>query len=113
MWWAMGCIIAAPVDMLMQTSQHRTPRMVPWKFGPHAHQQRAIIDCPCKVLEMVSIIHIQQGQDVRHASLLHPMPSLDAPLHGEAENLIGHYDLFMGPPLLFDLVVDVKNVHPM
>ena len=107
MWRAMGHIIADPVDMLMQASQHCTQRTVPWKFRPHTHQC-AIVDCPREALGMASVIHVQQGQGIRHASLLHPMPSLGAPLHGEAENLICQYDLFVGPLLLFDLVVDVK-----
>ena len=76
MWRAMGCIIAAPVDMLLQASQHRTPRAVSWKFGSPAHQQCTIIDCPCEVLEMADVIPIQQGQGIGHASLLHPVPSL-------------------------------------
>ena len=60
MWWAMGCIIVAPVNMPVQASQHCTPRVVSWKFRLPAHQQRAIVDCPCELLEMVSVIHVQQ-----------------------------------------------------
>ena len=84
MWWAMGHIIAAPVDMLVQASQHCSPRAVSWKFRPPAHQQRAIVDCPHEVLKMVSIVHVQQGQGIRHAGLLHPVLSLGALLCGEA-----------------------------
>ena len=105
----MGCIIAAPVDMIMQPSQHHTPRMVSWKFRPCTHQQCAIVDCPHEVLEMMGIIHIQQGQGIRHTGLLKPMPLLSAPVCGGAEDLIYNYDLFVGPPLLLDLVIDVKQ----
>ena len=110
MWWAMGHIIAALVDMLMQASQHCTPRTVSWKFGPCAHQQCTIIDCPHEALEMMSVIHVQQGQGVRHAGLLKPVPLLGAPVRGEAEDLIGNYDIYIGPPLLLDLVIDVKKI---
>ena len=109
MWWAMGHIIAAPVDMLMQPGQHCTPRMVSWKFGMHAHQQCAIVDCPCEAIEMTSIIHIQQGQGIGHTGLLEPVLLIGAPVCGEAEYLICDYDLFVGPPLLLDLVIDVKQ----
>ena len=105
----MSCIITAPVDMLMQAGQHRTPRTVSWKFRLCAHQQCTIIDCPREVLEMMSIIHIQQGQGVGHAGLLKPMLSLSALVRGEAEYLVGDYDLFISPPLLLDLVIDVKQ----
>ena len=77
---AMGHIIAAPVDMFIQASPHCKPRVVSWKFGSPAHQQCAIIDCPREALEMADIIHIQQGQGIEHAGLLHPMPSLSTPL---------------------------------
>ena len=109
----MGHIIAALVDMLMQASQHRAPRTVSWKFRPRAHQQCTIIDCPHKALEIMSIIHIQQGQGVRHAGLLKPVPSLSALVREEAEDLVGDYNLFVSPLLLLDLVIDVKKVHPM
>ena len=41
-----------------------------------------IVDCPCEVLEMASIIHVQQGQGIEHAGLLQPVPLLGALLHG-------------------------------
>ena len=84
MWWAMGHILVAPVDVLVQASQHRTPRAVPWKFGSPTHQQCPIIDCPHEVLEMADVIHIQQGQGIRHASHLHAMLLFGASQHGEA-----------------------------
>ena len=108
-WQAMGHIIVAPVDLLMQAGQHCTPRMVSWKFGLRAHQQCTIIDCPREVLEAMSVIHVQQGQGVGHTGLLEPMPLLSAPVHREAEDLVGDYDLFVSPPLLLDLVIDVKK----
>ena len=109
MWWAMGRIIAAPVDMLMQPSQHCTPRTVSWKFGLQAHQQCAIIDHPHEVLKMMHVIHIQQGQGIGHAGLLEPVPSLSAPVHREAEYLVCNNDLLVNPLLLLDLVIDVKQ----
>ena len=105
----MGCIIVAPVDMLMQPRQQHTPRMVSWKCEPCAHQQCTIVDCPHEVLEMTCVIHVQQGQGIRHAGLLEPMQSLSALVHREAEDLVCDYDLFIGPPLLLDLVIDVKQ----
>ena len=105
----MGCIIVAPVDMLMQPRQQHTPRTVSWKFGPCAHQQCTIVDCPCEVLEMTCVIHVQKGQGIGHAGLLEPMPLLGPPVHREAEDLICDYDLFVRPPLLLDLVIDVKQ----
>ena len=65
--WAMGCILAALVDVPVQAGQHRTPQVVPWKFRSPAPQQCPIIDCPCEVLKMVGVIHIQQGQGIWHA----------------------------------------------
>ena len=109
MWQAMGHIIVAPVDMLMQPSQHRTPRTVSWKFRPWAHQQHTIVDCPHKALKMMSIIHVQQGQGIGHAGLLEPVPSLSAPVCGEAEYLVCNDDLLVSPLLLLDLVIDVKQ----
>ena len=107
-WQAMGCILMAPVDVLVQASQHRTPRMVPWKFRPPAHQQCPITDCPHEVLEMAGVIHIQQGQGIRHAGLLHPMPLLGPSQCREAQDLISHYDLLICAPLLLYLVKHVK-----
>ena len=95
--------------MLMQAGHHCTPRTVSWKFRPRAHQQCAIVDCPHEVLEMMSVIHVQQGQGIRHAGLLEPVPLFSALVRGEAEDLIGDYDLFVGPLLLLDLVIDVKK----
>ena len=83
-WQAIGRILTAPVDMLVQASQHHTPRAVPWKFRLPTHQQCTIIDCPHEALEMMSINHVQQGQGIEHAGLLHPMLSLGALLHREA-----------------------------
>ena len=110
MGWAMGHIITAPVDMLMQPSQHCTPRTISWKFGPQAHQQHAIVDHPCEVLEMMSVIHVQQGQGIGHTSLLKPMPPVSAPVCREAEYLVCNDDLLVGPSLLLDLVIDVKQL---
>ena len=59
---------------------------------------------------MMSIIYIQQGQDVRHASLLNLVPSLSASVCREAGYLICDDDLLVGPPLLLDLVIDVKQL---
>ena len=107
---AMGCILVAPVDVLVQASQHCTPRVVPWKFGSPAHQQCPIIDCLGEALEMMGIIHIQQGQGIGHASLLHPMPLLSASQHREAQDLISHYDLLICAPLLPYLVEDIEKL---
>ena len=107
--WAIGCIITTLVDMLMQAGQRHTLRMVSWKFRLCAHQQHAIIDCPCKALKIPSVIHIQQGQGIGHTSLLEPVPSLSALVHGEAEDHVGDYDLFVSPPLLLDLAIYVKK----
>ena len=109
-WRAMGRILAAPVDVLVQASQHRTPRVVSWKFGSPAYQQCPIIDCPHEVLEMAGIVHVQQGQGIRHASLLHPMPPLSASQCGEARDLIGHYNLLIHAPLLPYLVKDIEKL---
>ena len=84
MQWAMGRVLTAPVGMLVQASQHCTPRAVYWKFGSPTHQQRPIVDCPREALEMVGIVHIQQGQGIGHAGLLHPMLLLGALLCVEA-----------------------------
>ena len=59
---------------------------------------------------MVDIVHVQQGQDIRHASLLHPMPLLSASQHGEAQDLIGHYDLLIRALLLPYLVEDIEKL---
>ena len=107
---AMGCIIVAPVDMLMQPSQHRTPRTISWKFRLRVHQQRAIVDCPREVLKMTSIIHVQQGQGIGHARLLEPVPPVSAPVCREAEYLVCDDDLLVSPPLLLDLGIDVKQL---
>ena len=109
-WRAMGHVVAAPVDMLMQPGQHRTPWTISWKFRSQAHQQRAIVDCPRKALEMTSVIHFQQGQCIRHVSFLKPVPLVSAPVHGEAEYLVCNNDFLISPPLLLDLGVDVEQL---
>ena len=106
---AIGRIITAPVDMFMQPSQHHTPRTVSWKFGLWAHRQCTIIDCPHEVLKMMSIIYVQQGQGIGHAGLLKPVPLLGALVCGEAEYLVCNHNLLISPPLLLDLVIDVKQ----
>ena len=69
-WWAMGHILTAPVDVPVQAGQHRTPRAVSSKLGPLAYLQCPIVDCPWEVLKMAAIIHIQQGQGIWQALLL-------------------------------------------
>ena len=59
---------------------------------------------------MVSIIHIQQGQGIRHALLLGPMLLLGASQHGEAQNFIGYYELLVHALLLLHLVKHVKQL---
>ena len=76
MWRAMSCILAAPVDVLVQASKHLTPRVVPRKFGLPTHQQCPIIDCPHEVLKMADIVHVQQGQGIWHTQ--------SSPLHATA-----------------------------
>ena len=71
-WRAVGCVITAPVNVLVEASQHSTPWAVSWKLGLQAHQQCLIIDCPHEVLKMVGIVHIPQGQGIRHTLLLRP-----------------------------------------
>ena len=80
MWWAMGCIIMAPVDVSLQPSQHCAPRAITQKFGPWAHQQCAIIHCPREALEMLGVLHIKQGQGIRHAGLFDPVSPVGAPV---------------------------------
>ena len=105
---AIGCVLTAPVDVLVQAGQHRTPWAVPWKFRPPSHQQCPIIVCPCKVLEMAGVIHVQQGQGIRHARPLHPMLPLGASQCREAQNLVSHNDLLVHASLPLHLVKHVK-----
>ena len=98
----------APVNVLVEASQHSTPLAVSWKLGLHAHQQCPIIDCPCKAFEMVGIIHIQQGQGIRHTLLLRPMLLLGALQHGEAQNFVGYYELLIHASLPLHLVKHIK-----
>ena len=107
-WRAMGRILTAPVDVLVQASQHCTPWVVPWKFGPPTHQQCPIVDCPHEVLKMVGIVHIQEGQGIWHAHPLHPMLLLSASQCREAQNLLSHNDLLICASLLLHLVEHVK-----
>ena len=107
-WWAMGHILMAPVNVLVQASQHRTPRAFPWKFGPPAHQQCHIIDCPHEVLEMAGVIHIQRGQGIQQTSLLHSMPLLGASQCRETQDLASHYNLLIRTLPLLYLVEHVK-----
>ena len=107
-WCAMGCILTAPVDVPVQAGQHHTPQAVPWKFWPPTHQQCSIIDCPCEVLEMVGIIHIQQGQGIWHTHPLHSMPLLGASQCGESQNLVSYNDLLIHASLLLHWVEYVK-----
>ena len=59
---------------------------------------------------MTGIIHIQQGQGIGHASLLHPMPPLSASQHREAQDLVSHYDLLICALLLPYLVEDIEKL---
>ena len=60
-------------------------------------------------LREMGLCNVQQGQGIGHTSLFKPVPSLGALVCGEAEYLIGDHNLFIGPPLLLDLVIDVKQ----
>ena len=107
-WQAVGCIIAVPVNVLVEAGQPSTPWAVSWKLEPQAHQQCPIIDCPCEVLKMVGVVHIQQGQGIWHALLLRPMLLLSASQCREAQNFVGYYELFVHASLLLHLVKHVK-----
>ena len=48
-------------------------------------------------------IHIEQDQGIRHADLLDPMPSISAPVGGDAEYLVREDDLLVHPPQVFNL----------
>ena len=98
-WWAMGHILMAPVDVPVQAGQHRTPWVASWKFWLPTHQQCPIIDCPHKVLEVAGVIYIQQGQGIWHAHPLCPMLLLSASQCGEAQNLVSDDDLLVHTPL--------------
>ena len=107
-WWAMGHIIMAPVDVPVQASQHCPPWVVSWKLGPLAYLQCPIIDCPCKVLEMAAVIHIQQGQGIWQALLLQPMPPLSTMQCREAQNFIGYNDRLVHASLPLHLVKHIE-----
>ena len=59
---------------------------------------------------MVGVIHVQQGQGIGHAGLLHPMLPLGALQRGEAQDLISHYDLLIHAPLLPYLAKDIEKL---
>ena len=107
-WWAMGHILPAPVDVPVQASQHHTPWAVFWKFWLLTHQQCPIIDCPHEVLKMAGIIHIQQEQGIQHAHPLQSMPPLSASQCREAQNFISYNDLLVHASLPLHLVKYVK-----
>ena len=89
----------------------RTGQPAPYTKGgflPSTHQQCPIIDCPCEVLEMAGVIHIQQGQGIRHARPLHPMLLLSASQCREAQNLISYNNLLIHAPLSLYLVEDIE-----
>ena len=73
-----------------------------------SHHQCAIIDHPHEVLEMMNVIHVKQGQGIRHASLLNPMPSVSAAVGGDTEYLIGEHEFVVHPHGVLNLRVDVK-----
>ena len=106
----MGHILTAPVDVLEQAGQHHTPGAASWKFRPPTYQQCPIVDCPCEVLEMVGVVHIQQGQGIWHAHPLQPMLPLGASQHREAQNLISYHDLFIQAPLPLHLIEDLEKL---
>ena len=57
---------------------------------------------------MMSIIHVQQGQGIRYASLLDPILSVGAVVGRDTEYLIGQHELVICPPGVLDLCVDIK-----
>ena len=105
---ATGHVLAAPVDVLVQASQHHIPQAVSWKLRPLAHQQYPIINHPCEAFEMTGIVHVQQRQDIRYALLLIPMPLLGASQHGEAQNFVGYNELLIHASLPLHLVKYIK-----
>ena len=107
-WRAMGCVLAAPVDVLVQAGQHRTPWAVFWKLELLIHQQCPIIYHPCKMFEMMGIVHVQQRQGIRYALLLVPMLPLSALQCGEAQNFVSYNDLLIHASLLLHLVKYLK-----
>ena len=107
---AMGHILTAPVDVLVQAGQHRTLEVASWKFRPPTYQQCPIIDCPHEVLKMAGVIHIQQGQGIQHAHPLHPMPPLSASQCREAQNLVSYHALFIQALLPLHLIEDIEKL---
>ena len=57
---------------------------------------------------MMSIIHVEQGQGVRHAGLLDSIPSVSAPVGRDTEYLIGKHELVVHPLGVLNLCIDVK-----
>ena len=57
---------------------------------------------------MMNVIHIKQGQGIRHASLLDPILSVSTPVGGDTEYLIGKHELIVHPPGVLNLCVNVK-----
>ena len=98
----------APVNVLVEAHQHSTPLVVSWKLRPPAHLQCPIIDCPYEAFEMAGIIHIQQGQGIRYALLLVPMPPLSASQRGEAQYFVGYNELLVHASLPLHLIKCVK-----
>ena len=61
LWWTMGCMITAPVNVSLQLNQHSTPGMSTQKFGPWAHKYGTVIHGPHEALEMSGILNIKEG----------------------------------------------------
>ena len=97
-----------PVNVLVEAGQHSTPLAVSWKLRPSTHQQCPIINCPREAFEMAGVVHIQQGQGIRHALLLKPMPLLSASQCGEAQNFVGYNELLIHASLPVHLVKYIK-----
>ena len=61
LWRAMGCIIAAPINVSLEPRQHGAPGPGAQTFGLWAHQQGAVIDGPGQTLKMSSILDVKEG----------------------------------------------------
>ena len=59
---------------------------------------------------MMSVIHIKQGQGIRHASLLDSILPVSSPVGREAEYLICEDNLLVCPLQVFNLRVDVEQL---
>ena len=108
--WAVGSIIAAPVDVFEDACQHGAPLVIPRQLWSTPYKQGPIIYGPNEVLEVVGVIEVHLQHGIWHAMFFHPSSAFRAAQHGRTEDFIHHYQFLIDTPMAFHLIINVEEL---